>query len=132
MTFPARLTELLEKATKGPITYSEYCSRNGAYQRLISNPSGIQKIWIGDINKECNAELIAYLVNHAEAIRDLVVAAEKAQEAMMVWTNTYAPEMCDPEGVKKSQELLNEGGTLYYIATVSQSLSEALAKLEEA
>lgn len=76
MTFPARLTELIEKATKGPITYSEYCSRNGAYQRLISNPSGIQKIWIGDINKECNAELIAYLVNHAEAIRDLVVAVE--------------------------------------------------------
>ena len=77
-------------------------------------------------------KLRIYLGNHAEAIRDLVVAAEKAQEAMMVWTNTYAPEMCDPEGVKKSQELLNEGGTLYYIATVSQSLSESLAKLEEA
>lgn len=101
MTFPARLTELLEKATKEP---------------SIRNQDSLD----------------TYLAGHAEAIRDLVVAAEKAQEAMMVWTNTYAPEMCDPEGVKKSQELLNEGGTLYYIATVSQSLSEALAKLEEA
>lgn len=103
----------------------------GEYASVVTTAS-LSK-WRAYINTMQSAlKLAAYLVNHAEAIRNLVVAAEKAQEAMMVWTNTYAPEMCDPEGVKKSQELLNEGGTLYYIATVSQSLSEALAKLDEA
>ena len=71
MTFHARLTELLEKATKGPWTAGHPISKGHygvcAYDYTYAIPQ--------DIN---DAQLIAYLVNHAEAIRDLVVAAEKA------------------------------------------------------
>lgn len=74
-----------------------------------------------------------YLVNRAGAIRDLVVAAEKAKEAMKVWVNTYAPELCDKDRVENSRKIISEsGGTLAYIADVNEQIHEALAKLEEA
>lgn len=102
MTFPARLTELLEKATKEP---------------SIRNQDSLD----------------TYLAGRAEAIRDLVVAAKKAQEAMNVWVNTYAPEFCDKEHVENSRKIISEsGGTLAYIADINEQIHEALAKLEEA
>ena len=73
-----------------------------------------------------------FLVNRAEAIQDLVVAAEKAQEAMNVWVNTYAPEFCDKEHVENSRKIISEsGGTLAYIADINEQIHEALAKLEQ-
>lgn len=78
MTFHARLSELIEKATKGEwvvnsgnITTTPHYSRWGA---------GLHEA--GVVNKlVCvqtpDADLIVFLVNHAEAIRDLVVAAEQ-------------------------------------------------------
>lgn len=68
-----------------------------------------------------------------EQYRDLVVAAKKAQEAMNVWVNTYAPEFCDKEHVENSRKIISEsGGTLAYIADINEQIHEALAKLEEA
>lgn len=68
MTFPARLTELLEKATKGPFVITPgWISGKNHHPIANFNFGG---------SKERDKELIAYLVNHAEAIRDLVVAAE--------------------------------------------------------
>lgn len=73
MTFPARLDELIAKATKGPWTAGHPISKDHygvcAYDYTYAIPQ--------DIN---DAQLIAYLVNHAEAIRDLVVAAEEVIE----------------------------------------------------
>lgn len=103
MTFPARLTELLEK------------KRRGGYWGV-----------------RAEIELQDELFNHAEAIRDLVVAAKKAQEAMNVWVNTYAPEFCDKEHVENSRKIISEsGGTLAYIADINEQIHESLAKLEQ-
>lgn len=92
MTFHARLTELLEKATKGPWTAGHPISKGHygvcAYDYTYAIPQ--------DIN---DAQLIAYLVNHAEAIRDLVVDMEsiannsccdKCQEAALVAKSALA------------------------------------------
>ena len=154
MTFPARLTELLEKATKGP-WYAKELPEDSDFGGIRIYSSGIKWSYehkgethhadteITSCNCCCcgtagieameNAELIAYLVNHAEAIRDLVVAAKKAQEAMNVWVNTYAPEFCDKERVENSRKIISEsGGTLAYIADINEQIHEALAKLGEA
>lgn len=98
MTFHARLTELIAKATKGP-WFKRYCDDdNHMCMTVISStnhgnantgqfkdePDTIAATFhqiapiIGD-TPDCNeatTDLIIYLVNHAEAIRDLVVAAE--------------------------------------------------------
>ncbi len=110
MTFPDKLTELIDKATKGTwhVGYME-------------SPDGHALAWLGntyidtDAPKikgtryewpEDDAKLIVYLVNHAEAIRDLVVAAEDAV---------------------KDFDLYEE-----YPLHKLDTLQEALAKLEEA
>jgi len=71
MTFPARLTELLERATKGPWE-SEV---SGNYINVVS-PFGKRKVVASTIAPQsvmfrqgiADTELIAYLVNQAEAL----------------------------------------------------------------
>jgi len=77
MTFPARLTELLEKATKGP-----YLLEKGIVGRPTITGAGL--IGRSTIAEFCydaegwaDAESFLLFLNHAEALRDLVVAAEK-------------------------------------------------------
>lgn len=89
MTFPARLTELLEKATKGPwyadgeLIWRRHPKELYQYGGTVAGDKPILNTtrgWYGEgesgYPSKDNTELIAYLVNHAEAIRDLVVAAE--------------------------------------------------------
>lgn len=117
MTFPARLTELLEKATKGEWSVPHLCRDDidcDCASILVEGyMGGIGEIWtdngkqITDGGNDCpplseakaNGQLIAYLVNHAEAIRDLVVAMEsiakntccdKCQEAALVAKSALA------------------------------------------
>lgn len=70
MTFPARLSELIAKAWPRPWEYKDgwLCEPDTPYRHSH----------FARINQE-NAELIAYLVNHAEAIRDLIVAVDEWQ-----------------------------------------------------
>lgn len=140
------LKRLMDAATKGPWEVGEYsdtlgydCMTGGIQVGRIYldgsdyGQSRCEEISVSALdNMQSDAELIAYLVNHAEAIRDLVVAAKKAQEAMNVWVNTYAPEFCDKEHVENSRKIISEsGGTLAYIADINEQIHEALAKLEE-
>lgn len=53
-------------------------------------------------------------------------ALKKAREAMETWTAITAPEHCLDEGVKKAKARIQEGGTLWYIANVTQQIDEAL------
>ena len=103
MTFPARLSELIAKATKGPWTAGHPISKDHygvcAYDYTYAIPQ--------DIN---DAQLIAYLVNHAEAIRDLVVAAD----AVIARWDTPTWKDAEPT------------------ARTINAMREALAKLEEA
>lgn len=50
-----------------------------------------------------------------------------AREALATWCATSAPDECSPENVRAAQERLSEGGTLWYIATVNQKITDALA-----
>ncbi len=135
--FLAELERLNEKATKGPLTIDEsnwelVAVDTDPYKYLANfDALDFSASDLSDEEIKANAKLYVFLRNHADEIAELVKAAEKAREAMMVWTNTYAPEMCDSDSVKKSMELLNEYGTLYYIATVNEALSDALANLNK-
>lgn len=125
MTFHARLTELLEKATKGP-WFKRYCDDdNHMCMTVISSkdygptntgqfkdePNTIAATFhqiapvIGD-TPDCNeatTDLILHLVNHAEAIRDLVVAAERLRDSQP-WVN----QLDAVDGVKKALAKLEE------------------------
>ena len=91
MTFPARLTELLEKATKGP-----YLLEKGIVGRPTITGAGL--IGRSTIAEFCDdaegwadAESFLLFLNHAEALRDLVVAAEKIEpylDAIICYAST--------------------------------------------
>ena len=80
MTFPARLTELIEKATKRPWNFF-YKHKYNEFHVSVPMEGGGMKLALFEhgipTKNGSDADLIAYLVNHAEAIRDLVVAAEQ-------------------------------------------------------
>lgn len=111
MTFPARLTELLEKATKGPWSVDPDDRPDMEWNNHIVQVGTDNTICFmahdprDNSGQQAAAELIVYLVNHAEALRDLVAAAEK----LNYLSKGYSTE-------RES----------HFIA-----LSEALAKLEE-
>lgn len=71
--FAARLTELMERATKGELRYDHMgtCSHTGKPYGDI-NPHFAESVYKDDF------EYIKLLFDHAPAIRDLVRAAEKA------------------------------------------------------
>lgn len=92
MTFPAKLTELLERATKGPFYLLEQPWLDSGMKTalLAKSPDPHVAKFVCDFefwadedgdsepdNSWSDAEFICFLVNHAEAIRDLVVAADK-------------------------------------------------------
>ena len=87
MTFPDKLTELLEKAAKGPcnpyVIKPQSATDNfyEPYSPWVSGgfPKPVQ-VGRGLCISADDMALIAYLFNHAEAIRDLVVAAENICE----------------------------------------------------
>jgi hypothetical protein len=73
-----------------------------------------------------------FLLTHAKEIIALVEAAAKGMEAMNVWVNTYAPELCDQDEVAKARKIISDGGgTLAYIADVNEQLHEVLAALDK-
>ncbi len=53
-------------------------------------------------------------------------AIDTAIVALNDWLHVYAPEFCDEKRVVEAQNRLQEGGTLYYIATVLQKCRPAL------
>jgi hypothetical protein len=54
---------------------------------------------------------------------------ERCSAALDDWVNTYAPELCDEQYVKRAHDRIAEGGgTLAYIAQLQQDLRDALYK----
>ena len=111
MTFPARLTELLEKATKGP-----YLLEKGIVGRPTITGAGL--IGRSTIAEFCDdaegwadAESFLLFLNHAEALRDLVVAAKLLHDNLAEY-----------------QQINKIGG---YDNQDMRMMREALAKLEE-
>jgi len=134
MTFPARLTELLERATKGPWE-SEV---SGNYINVVS-PFGKRKVVASTIAPQsvmfrqgiADTELIAYLVNQAEALRDLVVAAKEYYDAQQEWAK-YRLALDNAEA-NYSDPAPDEKLFMAAVLRVNKAeheLSEALAKLE--
>lgn len=129
----AKLIELEAKATEGPwgITRKHEI---GPLSKDDDQSFGMV-IPIADVfgdNKDYDAELIAYLRNHAQDFIRLMEAAEKGMEAMNVWVNTYAPELCDQDEVAKARQIISDGGgTLAYIADINEQLHDALAAFKE-
>ena len=49
--------------------------------------------------------------------------------ALAHWLRSYAPEQCDSRRVAQTADfLLAQGGTLYYVAELSQRIKAALSK----
>jgi len=94
MTFHARLTELIEKATKGPIIAYEDVQEAGKLKLFFSaikDSNGENLVRASGAQSMSDFLLWAYLVNHAEAIRDLVAAAERIEpylDAIICYAST--------------------------------------------
>ena len=59
--------------------------------------------------------------------RELSKALELSMTALDDWLNTYASEFCDEARVKEARErIMEEGGTLAYIADVQEQNHKAL------
>ena len=68
------------------------------------------------------------LANAVAAEREPLIAALKdAHEALQTWVTIYAPDMCSPEQVQRANEHIVVGGTLAYIANVTDIINEAVA-----
>ena len=120
MTFPAKLTELIEKATKGYWSWdgNQLWHLGSGYRDDDVDPHRYTGInYDRRLEKsptlKANAELIVYLVNHAEAIRDLWVAMEKIEKIGCM-------------GGDGEPWCLNGSHSIYCPAGIAQ---EALAKL---
>ena len=150
MTFLTELSRLREAATKGP-WFKRYCDDDNHMCMTVISSTDHGKVNTGQFKDEpdtiaatfhqiapvvgdtadCNeatTDLILHLVNHAEAIRDLVVAAKPL---------AHYSRMRDAKPMNGMDDAIHSihVGTEWE-AEVTQSqlrgLSEALAKLEEA
>lgn len=53
-------------------------------------------------------------------------ALQNAILALDTWTHIHAPDMCDEKRVQEAgQRIMNNGGTLYYIATTVEQCRKA-------
>ena len=135
MTFPARLTELLAKATKGPWSVDPDDRPDMEWNNHIVQVGTDNTICFmahdprDNSGQQAAAELIAYLVNHAPALAELVEAAEKLKLALdakivMEGRNGVHKKLDDHLAWRQNDELAQrmaeEAFKLY---------SEALAKL---
>jgi hypothetical protein len=56
---------------------------------------------------------------------------QTAQEAMATWCAVTAPTECSEENVAAALKRINEGGTLWYIATVNDKITAHLKNTGE-
>lgn len=137
MTFPTELERLLKEATEGPwvVDNNEGFSQWKIWGGMSPSGSGVAGPRIADVigdsaEADANAELIALLRNHADAILGLVRAAEATEKALKVLTRTYAPEFCEHDRVVEAKRIIEKhGGTLAYLADHIQLLADSRAKL---
>lgn len=57
-------------------------------------------------------------------------AVRLAKIAMDDWLHSYAPEFCGEDSVKETQARLEAGGTVHYIAVVTEHLTKVLKESE--
>lgn len=81
----------------------------------------------GRLLRQIDDERIANLFER-ERLRS---ALQEAIIALDDWTNSYAPEFCNPERVKEAQDRIYEYGTIGYIASVVTRCREALENKEK-
>lgn len=52
---------------------------------------------------------------------------ERCKDALDDWVTTYASDMCDTETMRRSeQRIMDNGGTLAYVAQLVQDIRDAL------
>lgn len=125
--FLTKLEELKEKATKGPWSVDPDDRPDMEWNNHIVQVGTDNTICFmahdprDNSGQQAAAELIVYLVNHAEALRDLVAAAERALNHA---------EFLDE--ANKETDALTRASILGGIVTsIIDDLKPALAKLEE-
>ena len=74
---------------------------------------------------------VAQLLDRARSAEQREARLRKALEASVVaiddWLHTFAPELCGADAVAETEARINEGGTLWYIATTQEANRAALA-----
>lgn len=107
MTFHARLTELIERATKGPWTLHKVSDGQWLWGSVWATEDKESYCIVGEQFNCANAEIVAYLVNHAEATRDLVLAAEKVSQILD--HPTHSVTVLDAARLREALAKLNGG-----------------------
>lgn len=130
MSTTKELTELLEKASKGPIFVLDLRPEREALTLAnsenvvcrIENSVARRPLGQDDI---ANAELIAYAFNNAESFRDLLVTAEQVNRLTDELLTAVECAEDDVGGSRPTAEILGELGP------AQEELSETLAKFKE-